>query len=188
MAKIHTNVLDLKRSDITPDPEQPRKDFDPAALKELAQSLQSNGLLQPIVVRPNPNPEGPRYLLIAGERRWRAAGLLEWETVPAIVHRNISSKDAALLQLLENIVRRNLNPVEEANAYRKMLDEGYHLEEIAETVGKASAVITYRVETVQRLRQEVCDLLAKGHIGWKVARAISTLSHNGPCPRSCPGL
>ena len=178
MAKIHTNVLDIKRSDIAPDPEQPRKHFDEAALKELARSLQSNGLLQPIVVRPNPDPEGPRYILIAGERRFRAAGLLGWETIPAIVHRNISSKDAALLQLLENIVRRDLNSVEEARALKKMLDDGYTMKELTEAVGMVASQVSWRVQMLSA-RDDVLDLVAKGHLKPAIAHELSKLSHNG---------
>ncbi len=99
-----------------PDLEQPRKTFDEEALQELARSMDSNGLLQPITVRPDEDD----FILIAGERRWRAACLLGWETIPAIVRSDVTLGEAAKLQLLENIVRRDLNRVEEARAFQKI--------------------------------------------------------------------
>ena len=112
-------TIELRR--VRPDPDQPRKHFADAALQELAGSMDSNGLLQPVVVRPN----GSGYILIAGERRWRAACLLGWKTIPAIVRSDVTLGEAAKLQLLENIVRQDLNPVEEARALQRMQDEGY---------------------------------------------------------------
>jgi ParB family chromosome partitioning protein len=175
-----TNVINLRWDDIQPDPEQPRKHFDEAGLLQLAESLKSNGLLQPIIVRPDPtnHPKAKRYIIIAGERRWRAASILQWETMPAIVHRNISLQDAAKLQLLENIVRQDLNPVEEAQAFKKMLDEGYSLQELAETVGLASCQISWRVQMLSA-RPDVLDLVAKGHIKPSIAHELSKLSPNG---------
>ena len=107
-------AIELRR--VRPDPDQPRRRFDEAALRELAQSMASNGLLQPVTVRPDEDD----FILIAGERRWRSACLLGWETIPAIVHSDVTLGEAAKLQLLENIVRRNLNPVEEARALQRM--------------------------------------------------------------------
>ena len=109
-------AIEVRR--VRPDLEQPRKTFDEEALQELAGSLDSNGLLQPIVVRPDPEGNNGDYLLIAGERRWRAAGILGWDTIPALIRDDVTASEAAKLQLLENIVRRDLNPVEEARALR----------------------------------------------------------------------
>ena len=104
------NVVRVRCAAIAPDPEQPRKTFGEEALRELAGSLESNGLLQPIVVHPAPDskPSDLRYVLIAGERRWRAACYLGWETIPAIVRKGLSDAQAAKLQLIENIVRVDL--------------------------------------------------------------------------------
>jgi ParB family chromosome partitioning protein len=162
--------------DVMPDPEQPRKDFDEVGLQALADSLQAHGLVQPIVVRPNGKKP---LLLIAGERRWRAAKRLGWENIPVIVRKGIPASEAQLLQLLENIVRRDLNPVEEAMAYKKLLDEGHDIETVAGSVGKPRALITYRVDAVRSLVPTGRDLLAKGSIGWATAKALSKLSPDG---------
>lgn len=177
---FRTNVINLRWDDIQPDPEQPRKNFDEAGLLQLAESLRSNGLLQPIIVRPDPtsHPRVKRYIIIAGERRWRAASILQWDTIPAIVHRTIISRDVAKLQLLENIVRQDLNPVEEARAYQKLLDEGYTLHELAETVGLATSQITWRLQMLNA-REDILQLVARGQCKPSIAFALSKLSTNG---------
>ncbi len=163
-----------------PDPEQPRKSFDEEALQKLARSMDSNGLLQPIVVRPIPEGRkgGIRYILIAGERRWRAAGQLGWKTIPAIIREDLTIEEAAKLQLLENIVRRDLDPVEEARAFKKMLDEGYTIQEISEAVGLAVSQISWRVQMLNA-REDVLVLVARGHLRPAIAHELSKLSHNG---------
>ena len=141
-------VVRVRCAAITPDPEQPRKTFGEEALRELAKSLESNGLLQPIVVRPAPEskPKDLRYIIVAGERRWRAACYLGWETVPGIVRKDLSGDQATKLQLIENIVRVDLNPLEEARALKKMLDEGYTLQELSEATGMHPGQIPWRVK------------------------------------------
>ena len=163
-----------------PDPEQPRKSFDEEALQELARSMDNNGLLQPIVVRPIPEGRkgGIRYILIAGERRWRAAGQLGWKTIPAIIREDLTIEEAAKLQVLENIVRRDLDPVEEARAFKKMLDEGYTIQEISEAVGLAVSQISWRVQMLNA-REDVLVLVAMGHLRPAIAHELSKLSHNG---------
>ena len=172
--------MKVRLGDVQPDLGQPRKTFDETALQQLAESLKSNGLLQPIVVRANPNcdPSKPKYLLIAGERRWRAAGILGWETIPAIVKKGISEVDACKLQLLENIVRQDLNPVDEARAFQRLLDEGLSLRELAEAVGMAPAQITRRVEMLQA-RPDVLDLVARGHLKPAAAQQMAKLTPDG---------
>ena len=169
-------VLLLRHDSIRPDPDQPRKEFDEAALQELAQSLDSEGLLQPISVRPDGDGDG--YILIAGERRWRAAGILEWETIPALVHESLTDQEAARLQLLENIVRRDLNPIEEAQALRRMLDEGYTIEELANALGRPANQITWRVEMLEA-PEPLLLLVANGTIVPSVAHSVSRLSPAG---------
>ena len=163
---------------VRPDPEQPRKTFDEEALQELAGSLDSNGLLQPIVVRPDPEGNAGDYLLIAGERRWRASGILGWDSIPAIIRVDITDAEAAKLQLLENIVRRDLNPVEEARAFKKMLDEGYTNKELSEAVGLAVSQIPWRVEML-KARGDVLALVEQGHINPSIAHALSKLTPDG---------
>ena len=177
---IATNVIRVRRAAISPDPEQPRKTFDENGIQELARSLDSNGLLQPIIIRPAPvsNAKDRRYILIAGERRWRAAGVLGWETIPSIVRKDLTDAAAAKLQLLENIVRCDLNPVEEARALQKMLDEGATTQELSDAVGLAPAQISWRVQMLHA-RDNVLDLVAAGHLKPSVAFDLSKLSADG---------
>ena len=163
---------------VRPDPEQPRKTFDEEALQELARSLKSNGLLQPIVVRPDPDGNDGDYLLIAGERRWRAAGILGWDTIPAIIRASISDSEAAKLQLLENIVRRDLNPVEEARALQRMQDEGYTLKELSNATGIAPSQIAWRVKMLDA-REDALELVTLGHIKPSMCYEMSKLSPDG---------
>ena len=174
------NVVRVRCAVIVPDPDQPRKTFGEEALRELAGSLESNGLLQPIVVRPAPDskPSDLRYVLVAGERRWRAACYLGWETVPAIVRKGLSDAQAAKLQLVENIVRVDLNPLEEAQALKKMLDEGYTLKELSEATGIVPGQIPWRVQMLNA-REDVLHLLAQGQIKPGMCYDLSKLSHNG---------
>lgn len=178
MTTQSTEVLDIPLARISPDPGQPRKVFDEDALAQLAESMRSRGLLQPIAVRPAFGGTGGEYLLIAGERRWRAAGILDWRSIPAIVRRDVDVEDATKLQLLENIVRQDLDPVEEANALKKMLDEGYTLKELGESLGMAPSQISWRVQMLGA-RKDVLDLVSAGQIKPAVAHAISKLSLNG---------
>lgn len=160
---------------VRPDPEQPRKTFDEEGLQELARSLDSNGLLQPIVVRPDPERKAGFYILIAGERRWRAAGILGWATIPAIVREGLTPQEAAKLQLLENIARKDLNPVEEARAFKKMLDEGYAIQELSEAVGLSPSQIPWRVQMLNA-RDDILHLVTTGQMKPLAAFELSKLS------------
>jgi len=111
-------VATLRVDEIAPDPKQPRKHFDKEALKELAATIKEKGLIQPIIVRSN--PEGVGYIIIAGERRWRAAQINGSDTVQAIVRNDL---DARAASLIENIQRQNLKPVEEAEAVAALIEE-----------------------------------------------------------------
>src|SRR3990167_6962224 len=118
---------------------QPRTHMDPAALEELAASIRAQGVVQPIVARPL---SGGQYEIIAGERRWRAAQLAGLETVPAVV-RKIPDEAAIAISLIENIQRENLNPIEEANALQRLIDEfGMTHQKAAEAVGRSRAAVT----------------------------------------------
>lgn len=117
---------------------QPREDFNTAALQELAQSIASQGLIEPLIVR---TIAKHRYEIIAGERRWKAAKIAGLQTIPCLVG-NYTDKQACALTLIENIQREDLNLIEEASAYRRLIDEfNYHQDEIATLVGKSRSHI-----------------------------------------------
>lgn len=148
---------------ITPNPQQPRRDFDQQALDELAASIREHGVVQPILVRPT----GDRFQLVAGERRWRAAQLAGLQEIPAVV-RELSEQQAMEIALIENLQREDLNPVEEAEAYERLLRE-FQLkqEDLAERLGKSRSQITNTLRLLQlepQLRQEVRNgRLSMGH-------------------------
>ena len=150
----------LKLSMIDPKSDQPRKFFDKAALEELSASIKENGLLQPILVREY--GEG-RYQIIAGERRFRASKLAELEEIPAIIL-DKDDRKAAEIALIENIQRENLNPIEEAMAFRA-LAEDYDLtqEELSEKVGKSRSAIANSVRLLD-LPDDILEMVANGDI------------------------
>ena len=171
---MSANLHSIQVARIIGDPTQPRKVFDQAGLDQLAESLRQDGLLQPISVRPH----GEGYIVIAGERRLRAARQLGWEAIPALVHDDISMRSSRRLQVLENVVRRDLNPVEEARAYQGMMDEGHTMQEVASTVGLPVSQVSWRVQMLQALPQ-VLDLVAQGHMKPSLAHEMSKLSPAG---------
>ena len=132
------NAMKLKIMDIEPNREQPRKDFNEASLQELTDSIAKYGVLQPLLVRPIGDSG---YQLIAGERRWRAARLAGLTEVPVVV-REMTDEEAAALALIENLQREDLNPVEEASGFRKLMDDfGLTQEQAAERVGKSRPAV-----------------------------------------------
>lgn len=143
---------------------QPRKEFNREALQELADSMTSTGLLQPLVVR---SIDDDHFEIIAGERRWRAAQLAGWDNITCLVNR-FSNEQAAEASAIENIIRIDLNPIEEANAYQRLIDEfGYIHDEIASAIGKSRVKITNTLRllkldsTLQQLIIE--NQLSEGH-------------------------
>lgn len=129
-----SDLRTIKVSEIQPDPEQPRRSFDQKALEQLAASIREHGILQPIVVV----VKAGSYTIVAGERRWRAAKLAELDKIPAIV-RTLSDQHKLELSLIENLQRRNLNPLETATAYVKLRDQfNMSLEDIARRMGAGS--------------------------------------------------
>ncbi|EHL30637.1 ParB/RepB/Spo0J family partition protein [Legionella drancourtii] len=131
---MHTEFQQIPIDNIQAGQYQPRQDFNSAALAELAQSIASQGLIEPLIVR---SIAKERYEIIAGERRWRAAKLAGMQQVPCLIG-NYTDKQACALTLVENIQREDLNLIEEASAYRRLMDEfHYHQEEIATLVGKS---------------------------------------------------
>ncbi|MGR3914942.1 MAG: ParB/RepB/Spo0J family partition protein [Gammaproteobacteria bacterium] len=150
---------------------QPRANIDRAALEELAASISSEGVLQPLLVRPLARG---RYEIVAGERRWRGAQLAGLSTVPAVV-RAISDRSAMAVALIENIQREDLNALEEAAGFQRLLDEfGLTHQEIAEAIGRSRAAVTNLLRLLA-LAPEVKKLLAAGDIEMGHARALLPL-------------
>jgi ParB family chromosome partitioning protein len=165
-------LRELPVDQIEPNPEQPRSNFDAGALNALAGSISSAGLLQPLIVRP---VVGGRYELVAGERRWRAARKAGLDKVPAVIR---TSPDDERLQaaLIENMVREDLNPVEEARACAALVDDlGISKEELARRVGRSRAAISNLIRLLD-LPDPVLTLLAKGDLTEGHGRAILQLS------------
>jgi ParB family transcriptional regulator, chromosome partitioning protein len=168
-------LRDLPVELIAPNPSQPRRHFDEAALVALADSLRERGVLQPVLVRP---VAGGSYELIAGERRWRAAQLAGFETVPALVRPH---DDAASLELalIENMAREDLNPVEEARACSVLVDElGLTREEIGRRVGRSRVAVSNLMRLLD-LPDDVLDLLATGQLSEGHGRALLTAADHG---------
>jgi len=152
---------------LTPQPGQPRRVFDEAALEELAQSIAARGVLQPILVRPH----GRNYQIVAGERRWRAAQRARLHEVPVIV-RELDDADTFEIALLENIQRRDLNAVEEADAYKRLINEFGHTQEaLAKLVHKSRSHVANLLRLLD-LPESVLSLLTDGKIDMGHARAL----------------
>jgi ParB family chromosome partitioning protein len=161
-------LASLSLASIEPHPEQPRRHFDEEALDELAASISRRGVIQPVIVRPM--GEG-RYQLVAGERRWRAAQKAQLHEIPALV-RDIDERDAMALALIENIQRADLNPVEEARAYRRLGDlDDLPQVEIARLVGKSRSHVA-NMQRLLELPEAVLDHLATGRLDMGHARAL----------------
>ena len=155
---------------IDPNREQPRRSFDEAALNELAASIRAVGVLQPIIVSPN----GDRYTIIAGERRYRASRLAELEEIPAIV-RDWDSQMRLEAALIENLQRDDLNPVEEAMGVRRLMDEaGLTQEKVAERLGKSRPAVANLLRLLN-LPESVRQLLIDGKLSAGHARALVTV-------------
>jgi ParB family transcriptional regulator, chromosome partitioning protein len=153
---------------ISPNPRQPRREFDEAALLALAGSLGERGLLQPVLVRPS---AGGGYELIAGERRWRAARLAGLETIPALV-RVHDDADSLELALIENMAREDLNPIEEARACALLVEElGLTREEIGRRVGRSRVAVSNLLRLLD-LPDEALEMLARGDLTEGHGRAI----------------
>lgn len=164
-AEAMTHEIDIDL--IEPNPEQPRTRFNENHLAELAQSIRANGVVQPIVVR----KFGGRYQIVAGERRWRASQLAELRRIPAVV-KEVSDEKLLELALIENIQRQELNPIEEAKAYRKLIETvGLTQEMVAEQVGKERTVITTSLRLL-RLPGEIQRVIEEGGLSAGHGRAL----------------
>lgn len=157
----------VKITKVEPNREQPRKNFDEEALQELADSINQFGLLQPILVQDRKD----HYEIIAGERRWRAAKIAGLKEVPVII-RDLTDREIVEISLIENIQREDLNPIEEALAYKRLLEE-FHLkqEEVAERVSKSRTAVTNSMRLL-KLCEEVQQLIIEDKITTGHARAI----------------
>lgn len=160
-------VLRLPIEAVRRDPSQPRKTFDEARLKELADSIVAQGLIQPVLVR----RDGAGYALIAGERRWRAAQLAGLKEIPALV-REATPAEAFELALVENLQRADLNPLEEAEGYRRLVDE-FHLtqEQVSQRVGKDRSSVANALRLLA-LPEPVKRMVAEGTLSMGHARAL----------------
>src|ERR1051326_4479834 len=152
---------------IVPGPMQPRTHFDEGALEGLAESVRSQGIIQPLLVR----RVGDRYELIAGERRWRAAQLAGLSRVPVVV-RDVPDKDLLEIALIENVQRENLNPIEEAQAYQRLIETvGLTQEALAARVGRDRSYITNYLRLL-RLPEDLQKRVVEGRLSTGHARAI----------------
>ena len=160
----------IRLSDIEPNPRQPRQDFDPIALEELAQSIRENGVITPITLRKT----GDTYQIIAGERRWRASRLAGLTEIPAIVL-DVDENTAYALALIENLQREDLNPMEEAEGYRRLTQElGLTQEQAAQRVGRSRPAVANALRLLS-LPKPVETLLREKQLSAGHARALLPL-------------
>ena len=162
-------VTTLPLREIEPDPDQPRKKFDDEALAGLAASITENGLLQPIAVRPK--KLGTGYLIIAGERRWRAARLAGLTDVPVLI-KDVTDEQAAALALIENLQREDLDPIEVAEGCRQLIEKyGLTQEPAAKRLGKSRSAVTNSLRLLA-LPQEVCAKVSDGSLSFGHAKVL----------------
>ncbi|MBP3616110.1 MAG: ParB/RepB/Spo0J family partition protein [Alphaproteobacteria bacterium] len=155
---------------IIPNKDQPRKKFKEEQLKELASSIEKNGVLQPILVRPIKN-QSNMFEIIAGERRWRAANFAGITEIPAII-KDLSDKETFEIGLIENLQRENLSPIEEATGYKKLMNTfDYTQEDIAKIINKSRSYIA-NVLRLLSLPEEVQDMVNNGDLSYSIARTL----------------
>ncbi|MBZ4643783.1 MAG: parB-like partition protein [Deferribacteraceae bacterium] len=160
--------IELDITDIVPNEKQPRRIFDSEKLNELADSIKSKGLIQPIVVTKHED----KYLIIAGERRWRACGLAGLKKIPVIIKDINDEKERLELALIENIQREDLNPIEVANAYKSLMEKfSYTQEELSKIVGKSRSAVA-NILRLLKLPHEITEALSKNIISEGHARAL----------------
>ena len=167
MVEDKQEILQLNLDDIIPNRFQPREVFDEKALKELAASIKEHGVIQPIIVR---NVNG-KYEIIAGERRYKASALAGKTTIPAII-KNLDDKESSKVALLENLQRKNLNPIEEAKTYQKILElDEMTQEDLAKTMGKSQSAVSNKLRLLQ-LSDKVQQAVLKEEISERHARTL----------------
>ena len=173
----HQNTATTSSSETTisiaklrPSPLQPRRVFDKNGINELAESIKSKGLVQPILVRPS-NANDGEYEIIAGERRWRAAQVAQLHKIPAVI-RSLNDTESLEIAIIENVQRSDLSPIEEAAGYKKLMESYNHTQEqLSEVVGKSRSHIANIVRLLS-LPQSIQDMIAQGSISSGHARAI----------------
>ncbi len=165
------SAIKLGINEIEPNRDQPRKLFDEKALEELAKSIEKNGIIQPLLVRPMSDGS---YQLVAGERRWRAARIAGLHEVPVTI-REMTDEEASVFALIENLQREDLNPVEEAQGLKSLIETyGFTQEETAERVGKSRVAVTNTLRLL-KLPESVLKLLGDGKISAGHSRALLSL-------------
>jgi len=166
----NSGIVELKITEIEPNKEQPRKNFNQEKLQALAESIRQHGVVQPIIVKKQENG----YTIIAGERRWRAAKMAGLKTIPSII-KDLSSRETMEIALIENLQREDLNPIEEAEAYQKLMDEhGMTQEELSRLVGKSRAAIANSVRLLT-LPDRIKDMLVNEQLTPGHARTLITV-------------
>ncbi|MBR5011812.1 MAG: ParB/RepB/Spo0J family partition protein [Clostridia bacterium] len=170
--EISGGVNEVRISDVEPDKNQPRREFEPEALEELSESIKQHGVISPIVVT---KIEGDRYRIIAGERRWRASKLAGLEKIPVIV-KEYSDQQLAEISLVENLQREDLNPLEEAFGYKNLMDT-YNLtqEQVANKVSKSRSAVANAIRLLA-LPEQVLDFVKTGELSAGHARTLLSLS------------
>lgn len=161
-------VREIKIQDIDPNIDQPRKDFDEESIEELVKSIKEHGILQPILLKPNSNG---RYTIIAGERRWRAARLAGLDRIPAII-RDIDDSEMLILALVENLQREDLDPIEEAEGIKRLMEEcNLTQEQLAQKLGKSRPAIANALRLLS-LSDKIQSYLKENKITTGHARAL----------------
>ncbi|ABB14077.1 ParB/RepB/Spo0J family partition protein [Carboxydothermus hydrogenoformans] len=164
-------LVEINVEKIVPNPKQPRTIFSEEALKELAESIQKHGVLQPIVVR---KIAEDKYELVAGERRWRAAQLAGLKQIPAVV-KDFSDEEATVVALMENLQREDLNPLEQAKALKRLIEEfGLTQEEVAENLAKSRTYVTNLLRLLN-LPPVIQEMVEKGELTYGHARTLLAL-------------
>jgi len=168
--KEDSGIMEIKINDIEPNTNQPRKDFNDEKLAQLAESIKQHGVVQPIIVK----KEGEIYRIVAGERRWRASRMAGLTTIPVIV-KDLSNRQLMEIALIENLQREDLNPIEEAEAYDRLIKE-YNLtqEEISKTIGKSRSAVANSLRLLN-LCDEVIEYLKSGELTSGHARCLVTI-------------
>lgn len=173
MGNGESDVREISIGKIFPDPDQHRKTFHDETIKELSESIKIHGIIQPLIVR----KEGTKYKIVAGERRYRAAQLAGLDKLPVIVRDDISDRDAAEIALIENLQREDLNPIDEAMGYEKLIsDFGITQEEAADRVGKSRSAVTNALRLL-KLPKAVITALRDGTVSAGHARALLGLKN-----------
>ena len=162
----------LPIENVAPNPDQPRRNFDSDKLRDLAESIREKGIIQPLIVRPDP-ADADRFQIVAGERRWRAAQIAQLHEVPVII-REFDDTEVLEVAIIENIQRADLNPVEEAAGYRQLIERfGHTQDQLAKALGKSRSHIANQMRLLS-LPQDVIDFLEKDRLSAGHARALIT--------------